>query len=63
MTGNQRRCREDEKLINAALGSSGQKGYIIDTRTQNLAMTAKVAGRRERAARQLHTSSCHLCSH
>ncbi|XP_043236552.1 myotubularin-related protein 9-like isoform X2 [Amphibalanus amphitrite] len=44
MTGNQRRCREDEKLINAALGSSGQKGYIIDTRTQNLAMSAKNRG-------------------
>ncbi|XP_037078968.1 myotubularin-related protein 9-like isoform X2 [Pollicipes pollicipes] len=44
MTGNQRRCREDEKLINAALGSGGQKGYIIDTRTQNLALTAKNRG-------------------
>jgi len=44
MTGNQRRCREDEKLLNAALGSGGQKGYIIDTRTQNLAMSSKNRG-------------------
>lgn len=37
---NTRRCREDEKLINAALGS-GKRGYIIDTRTQNVAQMAR----------------------
>ncbi|KAJ8870865.1 hypothetical protein PR048_027166 [Dryococelus australis] len=42
MTGpNSRRCREDERLINSVLGP-GKRGYIIDTRTQTLAQTAKV---------------------
>lgn len=36
-----RRCKEDERLINAVLGP-GKRGYIIDTRTQTLAQTAKV---------------------
>lgn len=36
-----RRCKEDERLINAILGI-GRRGYIIDTRTQTLAQTAKV---------------------
>ena len=31
-----RRCKDDEKLINAVLGI-GKRGYIIDTRTQNAA--------------------------
>jgi myotubularin-related protein 9 len=37
-----RRCKEDERLINAILGI-GKRGYIIDTRTQTLAQTAKVS--------------------
>ena len=36
-----KRCKEDEKLINAVLGP-GKRGYIIDTRSQTLAQTAKV---------------------
>lgn len=38
-----KRCREDEKLINTAL-SQGKKGYIIETRTQNLAQMARSKG-------------------
>ncbi|XP_063224211.1 myotubularin-related protein 9 [Bacillus rossius redtenbacheri] len=38
-----RRCKEDERLINSVLGP-GKRGYIIDTRTQNLAQTAKSRG-------------------
>jgi myotubularin-related protein 9 len=42
MTGpNSKRCKEDERLINSVLGP-GKRGYIIDTRTQTLAQTAKV---------------------
>jgi myotubularin-related protein 9 len=37
-----RRCKEDERLINAILGP-GKRGYIIDTRAQSLAQTAKVS--------------------
>lgn len=40
---NGRRCKEDEKLINAAL-SPGKRGYIIDSRTQNVAQMAKAKG-------------------
>jgi len=36
-----KRCKEDEKLINSVLGP-GKRGYIIDTRNQTLAQTAKV---------------------
>lgn len=43
MIGNQRRCREDERLLNAAL-TLNQKGYIIDTRPQSLALSAKNRG-------------------
>ncbi|XP_013789413.1 myotubularin-related protein 9-like isoform X1 [Limulus polyphemus] len=35
-----KRCKEDERLVNAALGT-GKKGFIVDTRTQNLAQLAK----------------------
>lgn len=43
MTGpNSKRCKEDERLINSVLGP-GKRGYIIDTRTQTLAQTAKVS--------------------
>lgn len=37
-----KRCREDEKLINTVIGS--KRGYIIDTRTQNIAQLAKTKG-------------------
>ncbi|GAB6019226.1 Carrier protein, mitochondrial [Chamberlinius hualienensis] len=40
---NGRRCKEDERLLNAAL-SAGKRGYIIDTRTQNFAQMAKAKG-------------------
>ncbi|XP_067014319.1 myotubularin-related protein 9 [Anabrus simplex] len=44
MTGpSSRRCKEDERLINSVLGP-GKRGYIIDTRTQTLAQTAKSRG-------------------
>ena len=39
---NSRRCREDERLLNAVLGP-GKRGYIIDTRTMTLAQQAKVS--------------------
>lgn len=38
-----KRCKEDEKMINMMLGS-GKRGYIIDTRAQNLAQLAKTKG-------------------
>lgn len=40
---NNRRCKEDERLLNVVLGS-GKKGYIIDTRSQNLALLARTKG-------------------
>lgn len=40
---NSKRCKEDEKLINTVLGS-GKRGYIIETRTQNLAQLARTKG-------------------
>ena len=44
LTGtNGRRCKEDEKLINATL-RPGKRGYIIDTRTINIAQQAKARG-------------------
>lgn len=44
LTGtNGRRCKEDEKLINATL-RPGKRGYIIDTRTIGAAQQAKVRG-------------------
>lgn len=44
MTGpSSKRCKEDERLINSVLGP-GKRGYIIDTRTQTLAQTAKSRG-------------------
>ncbi|KAK3542137.1 hypothetical protein QTP86_016465 [Hemibagrus guttatus] len=38
-----RRCKEDEKLINATL-RAGKRGYIIDTRTLAVAQQAKTRG-------------------
>uniref|UniRef100_A0A023F198 Putative phosphatidylinositol 3-phosphate 3-phosphatase myotubularin mtm1 n=3 Tax=Triatoma infestans TaxID=30076 RepID=A0A023F198_TRIIF len=44
LTGpNNRRSREDEKLINSVI-TSGKRGYILDTRTQPLAQAAKARG-------------------
>ncbi|MGH0176600.1 UNVERIFIED_CONTAM: hypothetical protein FKN15_073306 [Acipenser sinensis] len=44
LTGsNGRRCKEDEKLINATL-RAGKRGYIIDTRSSNVAQQAKARG-------------------
>uniref|UniRef100_A0A8C9VL95 Myotubularin-related protein 9 n=1 Tax=Scleropages formosus TaxID=113540 RepID=A0A8C9VL95_SCLFO len=44
LTGtNGRRCKEDEKLINATL-RPGKRGYIIDTRAINVAQQAKARG-------------------
>lgn len=40
---NGRRCKEDEKLINATL-RPGKRGYIIDTRTTHVAQQAKARG-------------------
>uniref|UniRef100_A0A4W3JDJ7 Myotubularin-related protein 9 n=1 Tax=Callorhinchus milii TaxID=7868 RepID=A0A4W3JDJ7_CALMI len=38
-----RRCKEDEKLINATL-RAGKRGYIIDTRSVNVAQQARAKG-------------------
>ncbi|XP_061668048.1 myotubularin-related protein 9 isoform X2 [Syngnathoides biaculeatus] len=44
LTGtNGRRCKEDEKLINATL-RPGKRGYVIDTRAINVAQQAKAKG-------------------
>ncbi|KAM6462453.1 myotubularin-related protein 9 [Liasis olivaceus] len=44
LTGtNGRRCKEDEKLINATL-RVGKRGYIIDTRSLNVAQQARAKG-------------------
>ncbi|KAK9504100.1 hypothetical protein O3M35_010517 [Rhynocoris fuscipes] len=44
LTGpNNRRSREDEKLVNSVI-TPGKRGYILDTRTQTLAQTAKTRG-------------------
>jgi len=44
MTGqNQRRCKEDEKLVNTVLGSS-HRGYILDTRSPQVALQARSKG-------------------
>ncbi|XP_054724545.1 myotubularin-related protein 9-like [Uloborus diversus] len=40
---NNKRCKEDERLLNIVLGS-GKKGYIIDTRSQNIALLARTKG-------------------
>ncbi|XP_028857836.1 myotubularin-related protein 9 [Denticeps clupeoides] len=40
---NGRRCKEDEKLINATL-RAGKRGYIIDTRATAVAQQAKARG-------------------
>ncbi|CAH1403312.1 unnamed protein product [Nezara viridula] len=40
---NNKRCREDERLINCVL-AGGKRGFIVDTRTLNLAQTAKSRG-------------------
>ncbi len=45
LTGpNNRRCKEDERLINAVL-SIGRRGYIIDTRSQSVAKLAATKGK------------------
>lgn len=45
MTGtNGRRCKDDERLVNAVLGI-GRRGYILDTRSQNNAKIAQTKGR------------------
>ncbi|XP_075454816.1 myotubularin-related protein 9 [Ascaphus truei] len=44
LTGtNGRRCKEDEKLINATL-RAGKRGYVIDTRSLNVAQQARARG-------------------
>ena len=44
MTGTSgRRCKDDEKLVNAVLGI-GKRGYIVDTRSQSLARAAQKEG-------------------
>lgn len=40
ITANGKRCKEDERLLNGVLARE-KRGYIIDTRTQNLAQSAK----------------------
>lgn len=43
LSSSNRRCKEDEKLLNASL-RPGKKGYIIDTRHPNVAQMAKNRG-------------------
>ncbi|NWZ44597.1 MTMR9 protein, partial [Brachypodius atriceps] len=44
LTGtNGRRCKEDEKLVNATL-RSGRRGFVIDTRPLNVAQQARAKG-------------------
>lgn len=44
LTGpNNKRCKEDEKLLNAVLGI-GRKGYIIDTRSLAAAKSSQAKG-------------------
>ncbi|NXP17117.1 MTMR9 protein, partial [Scytalopus superciliaris] len=44
LTGtNGRRCKEDEKLLNATL-RPGKRGYVIDTRSLNVAQQARAKG-------------------
>ena len=40
---NGKRCKEDERLVNAVLGI-GRRGYILDTRSQALAKIALAKG-------------------
>ena len=39
-----RRCKDDEKLVNAVLGI-GKRGYIVDTRSMSIAKAAQKDGR------------------
>lgn len=39
-----RRCNGDEELLKSVL-MGGKKGFIIDTRTQNVAQLAKTKGK------------------
>ena len=51
LTGpNGKRCKEDEKLVNAVLGI-GRRGYILDTRSAGAAKLATTKG-----AESLHTN-------
>lgn len=44
MVGNNtKRCKEDERLINTVLGA-GKRGYIVETRTTNVAQLARNKG-------------------
>ena len=44
MTGpNGKRCKEDERLVNAVLGI-GRRGYILDTRSTTMAKLATAKG-------------------
>ena len=38
-----RRCKDDEKLVNAVLGI-GKRGYIVDTRSQSTAKAEQKTG-------------------
>ena len=38
-----KRCKEDEKLVNSVMGM-GRRGYIVDTRAQNVAKMAQSKG-------------------
>ena len=39
-----RRCKDDEKLVNAVLGI-GKRGYIVDTRSMSIAKAAQKDGK------------------
>ena len=45
LTGaSRRRCKDDEKLVNAVLGI-GKRGYIVDTRSMSIAKGAQKDGK------------------
>lgn len=44
LTGpNGKRCKEDERLVNSVMGM-GKRGFIVDTRAQNVAKMAQSKG-------------------
>ena len=53
-----KRSREDEKLVNATLGSDS-KGIIIDTRSQTAAMNSRTKGKWKKSCIRWSACSSH----
>ncbi len=61
LTGtNNRRCKEDEQLVNAVLGI-GRRGYILDTRAQSIAKAALQKGEFSVQFERFQLSKMHFC--